>query len=334
MPFVPLPFSVGIGFGAFGGAGGSQMAVPIAAKVYRAAGTQVIADNPIPSVALTMDTVEYDPGGFFNIAFPTRLTVPVGQGGVPYVIMGGTFTNNNPAADCLVALWKNGAALRGGSETFPNTNSVFNPGQPVGYIPAQTVIDVPNDGDYYEIRVYIDNNGANMTFGHLTDTSAESWIGLMRLANTGAAGPAGATGPSGTAGIADRANMDAGNFTSAAVGYVDVPALTLSPTLIGANRVLVVLSGGASCLANKYGVLDLKIDGVSVTGGDGLVIFGPTAAAANWPITFAYISDPLTAALHSFQVQLKSPNGASVTIYGGAGGGPNSYLSVYELPGT
>lgn len=179
--------------------GGAAQSV---AKVYSST-TQSIPHNPSPPPALTFDTVESDPDGYWSSGASTRLTIPAGLGGFPVLLLGGTFTNDNVGSDLLIEIWKNGAVMRGGIHTSPGANPLHNPGQPQGYVMPEPVIDpAPVDGDYYELRVYQDQGTgggtAAITVGHASAIDAQSWLGIIRL--TGASGTPGATGATGAAG--------------------------------------------------------------------------------------------------------------------------------------
>ncbi len=186
--------------------GGAAQSV---AKVYSSA-TQTVANNPVPPVALTFNTVESDPDGYWSSGHNTRLTIPAGLGGFPVLILGGTFVPTNVGVDVLVQIWKNGAVMRGGIHTSLGTNIA----QPQGYMMPEPVIDPsPADGDYYEMRVYLDQGAgsSSMTFGHASAIDAQSWLGIIRL--TGAAGTPGATGATGAAGSNGTNGVQGGAVT-------------------------------------------------------------------------------------------------------------------------
>lgn len=151
----------------------------VGARVFSSV-TEQVDDNPIPSHPFTFDSVEDDPAGYWNPAQPTRLTIPAGKGGVPHLIFGTSFTNQNPFSDCFLSLHKNGMEIRGGTHTAPHVNTTF--GQPVGYIIAPPTIDwTPVAGDYYQLAVYLDNNGSPMTFGNASNGSAQTQLTVVRL---------------------------------------------------------------------------------------------------------------------------------------------------------
>jgi hypothetical protein len=169
-----------------GGGSGSFMGGLVAAlsgaKVYSNT-TQVIAHNA--GTAFIMTTAEYDPDGYWDAAHPTRLTVPAGKGGCLFLLMGGTYTADQPNPDMSVSWSKNGALVdRDGGETW-----IYNSNQAPGYgqgamTPGPTLVYL-NDGDYVEFSIYQDssNNGnASMTFGHASSAYIQTWAGIVRLA--------------------------------------------------------------------------------------------------------------------------------------------------------
>jgi hypothetical protein len=145
------------------------------AKVYFSA-TQSVGHNT--NTAMLMDTVESDSGGYWSPDAPTRLTVPVGKGGVPFIVAGGSFTTLSPAQDCIVFIRVNGnSGVRGSTRSYPQTGTNDNP---IGYIATKSVPVVLEDGDFIELVVYFDSPGETGNFGH--SGSSPTWLSLVRLA--------------------------------------------------------------------------------------------------------------------------------------------------------
>lgn len=159
------------------------MAAFSVAKAYNST-TQTITDNT--ATRLTLNSTETDPDGYRS---GSTFTVPVGKGGVPFLLLGGTYSQSfnggpvsAPTADLIMFYKVNGLAIRGGEQTRTSPYQTSNPGQPVGYISSPVTPIVLADGDTVELWIYIDNNGSSMTFGHASSIDAHTWFGLVRLA--------------------------------------------------------------------------------------------------------------------------------------------------------
>jgi hypothetical protein len=145
------------------------------AKVYSSTTQSVSHDT---NTAMLMDSVESDRAGYWSPDSPTRLTVPAGKGGVPFIVAGGSFTTMNPAQDCIVFIRVNGVAgVRGSSRSYPQTGTNDNP---IGYIATKSVPVVLEDGDYIELVTYFDSPNETGTFGH--SGSSPTWLSLLRMA--------------------------------------------------------------------------------------------------------------------------------------------------------
>ena len=146
------------------------------AKVYYTT-TQDVPHNT--NTVMTMDSVESDPAGYWSAGSPTKLTVPTGKGGVPFLVMGGSFTLLDPAQDVIMFVQVNGSdGVRGSTRSYPQTGTNNNP---VGYIATEPVPVVLQDGDYIELVIYIDNAAGPGTFGF--SGNSPTWLALVRLAN-------------------------------------------------------------------------------------------------------------------------------------------------------
>jgi len=97
-------------------------------------------------------------------------------------------------------------------------------------------------------------------------------------------------------------------------------ATLISRTIVtGANPVLVVVSGaGVNSSAAALVSFDLLVDGVSVGGTAGVTRLDTGLANADFSFSYAFLSQSLTAASHSFSFQGKQSGGVT-TIYRGAG---------------
>jgi hypothetical protein len=138
--------------------------------------TQSVPDNT--NTAMLMDSIESDGEGYWSSHAPTRLTVPAGKGGVPFIVAGGTFTTLSPANDCIVFIRVNGGSgVRGSTRSYSQTGTNHNP---IGYIAAKTVPVVLEDGDYIELVIYFDSPGDTGIFGH--SGNSPTWLSLVRLA--------------------------------------------------------------------------------------------------------------------------------------------------------
>lgn len=158
----------------------------VVAKVYNNA-TQTVTDNPSPPTVLTMNSTDFDTSTYKS---GNKFIIPAGHGGVAFELSGGTFSQtfnagpiSAPTADLFLAWFINGAMVRGGNTTYTQPVSSSNPGQPVGYIRAPVTLLELADADEVELRVYIDNNGSSMVFGHATSIEAQTWMAIKRLAN-------------------------------------------------------------------------------------------------------------------------------------------------------
>lgn len=148
------------------------------AKAYSGA-TQTVPDDTVLGTALTFTGTEFDPDGYWSGGSPGRLTVPAGKGGVPFLIFGGSYSPQNPAADCNLVIAVNGSIPRGGSLSHIHANN-GGPSNGIGILDTNQTYVVLNDGDYVELRALVDNGLAGMTFGHGSVTYAQTWLALIR----------------------------------------------------------------------------------------------------------------------------------------------------------
>jgi hypothetical protein len=126
-------------------------------------------------------------------------------------------------------------------------------------------------------------------------------------------------------------NRNSTNYTTSSTSFTDIDGVNLSLSVTtGARRVLVAFCGAGTNTTNGAFIgLDLLVDGVSVSSGEGILI---AAGSANLDrnLSFTYVTDVLTAASHTFKLQWKASAGTN-TLYAGAGGGPVLQLSAVEL---
>jgi hypothetical protein len=100
------------------------------------------------NTAVGFDTEDFDIGALHDTAtFNSRITIPVGGGGVPWVFgLQASWANNSDTTRRKLSLWKNGALLIDGPLLAAvNGDSTI---QPFFWM------DVPNDSDYYEMVVW------------------------------------------------------------------------------------------------------------------------------------------------------------------------------------
>lgn len=299
--------------GATGPGVGGPMVV---AKVYNSA-TQTVTDNPSPPTVLAMNSTDFDPEGYKS---GNKFVVPVGQGGVPFELTGGTFSAtvntgsvSAPEADLFLAWFINGAMVRGGNRTATQPTSTSNPGQPVGYVGAPVTMVELADGDEVELRVYIDNDGASMVFGHASNIEAQTWMALKRL--VGAVGTPGADGADGSAVdlVSDAILRTAADVTTGSTSFTDLTGASITKTT-DAHRVLLTFT----CATNNSGAnancFDFLVDGVRVSGATfGFVHIGN--ALSTQVVTMVFLTDVLSAGAHTFKVQWRVTAGTG-TVYG------------------
>lgn len=93
------------------------------------------------SVTWTAET--YDTGGFFNIASPTKFTIPAG---VRKVRTGYSLPSINTGGQLICVIIKNGATVVGGGNAHSQTASTEN-------VAAMSAIVEVQEGDYFECQV-------------------------------------------------------------------------------------------------------------------------------------------------------------------------------------
>jgi hypothetical protein len=127
-----------------------------------------------------------------------------------------------------------------------------------------------------------------------------------------------------------RVVKSGGNFTTSATTFTDVTGFSITITT-GARRCLVTFTGSIACNNVAGGIgLTVDIDGVNQGGASGgLMFFGTPAANEHHNGSFSYLTDTLTAASHTFKLQMLGSNAAHTNTLHGAD--PVSVFSVVEL---
>ena len=139
--------------------------MPLAVRARKTSAQNVAHATP---VSIAWQEVEYDYGGFFDSATPTRLTAPVT--GVYHVWSHIEWTSDNSVGFRFVSLRKNGVADEWGSDrrlaTAPTEQGTF------------TTLQLAA-GDYIEVRVFhTAGSGVTLRIG----TSNDVRFGMERVA--------------------------------------------------------------------------------------------------------------------------------------------------------
>lgn len=249
-----------------GGGSGSTRPITVA-KIYNS-----VAQS-FPHAVTTQfnfDTAEFDPQGY---KFGNGFKVPVGQGGVPFELSGGTFciTANVPYSDVILLYEVNGAGIIGGASTrvrSPNT------GQAPGYFFLPSLIVNLNDGDVVTMHAYVDNDsgggGVAMSLGYAT---AESWMTIKRLTVGGGMGFVGAR-------VARATTQSIGNvtFTAFACDTEDFDTDGFHDNSTNNSRITIpaglggryLVLGGIEWTGSTAGerILSLRVNGTDAGGWD------------------------------------------------------------------
>lgn len=104
--------------------------------------------SPSTTTAIPFDTEDFDVGNLHdNVTNPSHITVPTGYGGMPWALSTiVNFANGSDTTQRLVSIYKNGSLLVDGVRVAAvNGNST---------VVALSWVDVPNDGDFYEVKVW------------------------------------------------------------------------------------------------------------------------------------------------------------------------------------
>lgn len=148
------------------------MAVFPYAKVYRAGSLTVPhnTDTPVPFTSAT-----HDPDGYWDSN--TKLIVPTGKGGVPFLILANVFANDQPDPDGNAVIQVNGTPV--GSTTFIR-NSEQAGGYGLGWMAPAPTIETLADGDEVTLVLWQDSglHGTNASMHFLYSS-----LTLLRLSN-------------------------------------------------------------------------------------------------------------------------------------------------------
>lgn len=157
-----------LGGNVLGGVPGPAGPLPdplLAARVIRE------VDQTIPDTvhtAIIFDTEQYDYGGFWNVANPTRLTLPTS--GV-YTFFGGASYYPRAAGRRMTQIMMNGAVVLASQHLSPVSNDVVRHNLSVTYKASV--------GDFFELDVW-QTSGAPLDCQYWADHSCALGICLVR----------------------------------------------------------------------------------------------------------------------------------------------------------
>lgn len=120
----------------------------------------------------------------------------------------------------------------------------------------------------------------------------------------------------------DIVNKTDAAFTTTSNTFVDVTGLSITQTT-AAVRCLITFSGVINCAtANVIVGVDLDVDGSRVGGTLGLTHMRMQSANDRVPISFTYVTNVLSAASHTFKIQMRSDGTATVAMQAEASTSP------------
>ena len=137
------------------------------AKVYRA-GSLTVPHNTNTLVPFT--SAPHDPGGYWDGS--TRLIVPVGRGGVPFLIWANTFAADQPSPDGSIQPLVNAAGLTDGIIQFIRASEQAG-GYGLDWLGTPPTVQTLADGDAVTLQLWQDSSGngnADMHFDYTTLT--------------------------------------------------------------------------------------------------------------------------------------------------------------------
>ena len=109
--------------------------------------------------------------------------------------------------------------------------------------------------------------------------------------------------------------LTGGDTTSTSATFADVTGASITLTT-GAHRVRIVASGTVQAPAGGYIALDLDIDGTRVGNVTlGLALCGNGVGGNDFPFTISHLSGVLTAASHTFKLQLARITAGTATVF-------------------
>lgn len=127
--------------------------------------------------------------------------------------------------------------------------------------------------------------------------------------------------------------MAAGDYTTTSTSFtaVDATNLTLSITLFAVHRVSITLVG--TCANSTLGDtvrFDVAVDGTRLGGVNGITGLKEAVAGDEYPLSINYLTDPLSAGTHTFQLQWFA-SAATATLSANSAGTPLRF-AVVEQP--
>jgi hypothetical protein len=125
-----------------------------------------------------------------------------------------------------------------------------------------------------------------------------------------------------------------GNYSTASTTFVNVDGTNLSLSITtGARRVQIGFVGALSGSTQDTVLLDVTVDGTRVGGDRGI-----TAQMINSPFytnaSFTFLTDVLSAASHTFNLQWATLGGATATLHGVTASNPTCQFYVLETAAT
>ena len=118
-----------------------------------------------------------------------------------------------------------------------------------------------------------------------------------------------------------------GDFTTASTSYVAVTGMTVTLTT-GAHRCLVTVAGSGYNTGLNVNHYTLYVDGVDVTGGNGLLT--PQFNGQAYDASFSYVTSVLTAASHTIALYMKVAAGTGY-FFKASGTNSEGQIAVIEL---
>lgn len=124
----------------------------------------------------------------------------------------------------------------------------------------------------------------------------------------------------------------AGDYTTTSTSFVAVDATNLTLTLLthDPHRVQITLVGTAfnTTIADTVR-LDVLVDGTRLGGTNGITGLKQAVASDEYPLSITYVTDPLPAGIHTFQLQWLVNAGTGTLS---AGSATPLRFAVVELP--
>lgn len=191
-----------------------------------------------------------------------------------------------------------------------------------------------NEGDW-RIQAAPGANGALEFYENTGTIDAPNYIKRFQLAYDG--------NPAAASDLISKAYLDSrlalafskvvksnGNVSTASSSFEDVAGLS-TVVATGARRCRVSFIGHfvASTSNTRIMSVNLQVDGVNQGGTDGLAAGTSTDTDRPANLSFSFVTDILTAASHTFKIQIKSATGTSILL---ADATRHAVLMVEEIP--